>query len=95
MGFSNVKGFTFCTLQLVDSVHGLAITMGGDGVSNVSAGAGEGVGGMVNGAGLTSESIARSGACGSGSSVGAETHVDNELVVVGEFTEGDRGGFHK
>ena len=33
--------------------------MGGDGVSDVSAGAG----GMVNGAGLTSRSIARSGAC--------------------------------
>ena len=38
--------------------------MGGDGVSDISAGAGEGVGGMVNGAGLTSESIARLGASG-------------------------------
>ena len=35
--------------------------MGGNGVSDVSAGAGEGVGGVVNGAGLTSGSIARSG----------------------------------
>ena len=34
--------------------------MGGDGVSNDSAGAGEGVGRMVNGTGLTSGSIARS-----------------------------------
>ena len=35
--------------------------MGGDGVSDISAGAGEGVGGMVNGTGLTSGSIATSG----------------------------------
>ena len=35
--------------------------MGGDGVSDISVGAGEGVGGMVNGAGLISGSIARSG----------------------------------
>ena len=38
--------------------------MGGDGVSDISAGAGEGVGGLVNGAGLTSGSISRLGACG-------------------------------
>ena len=36
--------------------------MGGDGVSDI----GEGVGGMVNGTGLTLGSIARSGACGGG-----------------------------
>ena len=47
--------------------------MGGDGVCDVSAGVGEGVGGKVNGTDLTSGSIARSGACGGGSSVGAET----------------------
>ena len=46
--------------------------MVGDGVSD-SAGAGEGVGGMVNGAGLTSRSIARSWASEGGSTVGAET----------------------
>ena len=43
--------------------------MGGDGVSDISAGAGEGVGGVVNGAGLTSGSIARSGASGGGGTV--------------------------
>ena len=42
--------------------------MAGDGVSDISAGAGERLGGKVNGAGLTSGSIARSGACGSGDS---------------------------
>ena len=47
--------------------------MGGDGVSDISAGAGEGVGGMVNGAGFTLGSIARSGASGGGSTVGAKT----------------------
>ena len=35
---------------------------------DVSAGAGEGVDGMVNVAGLTSGSIVRSGACGGGDS---------------------------
>ena len=38
--------------------------MDGDAVSDVSAGAGSGDGGMVNGTGLISGSIARSGACG-------------------------------
>ena len=40
--------------------------MGGDGVSDISAGAGKEVGGMVNGTGLTLGSVARSGACGGG-----------------------------
>ena len=60
--------------------------MGDDGVSDVSAGAGEGVGRMVNGTSHTSGSIARLGACGGGSSVGAEIRVDNELVEVGGFS---------
>ena len=51
--------------------------MGGDGVSEISAGAGEGVGGMVNVAGLTLGSIARSGTNGGGSTVGTETCIDN------------------
>ena len=55
--------------------------MCGDGVSNISAG----VGGMVNGTGITSRSIARSGACGGGSSVGAESYVNNDLAEVGGF----------
>ena len=67
--------------------------MGGDGVSDISAGAGEGVGRMVDGAGLTSGSIARPGACGGGSSLGAETRVDNELAELGGFSEGGRWGF--
>ena len=69
--------------------------MGGDRVIDISAGAGEGVGGMANGAGLTSGSIARSGASGDDSTVGAETRVDNELAKVRGFSEGDRWGFGK
>ena len=65
--------------------------MGGNGVSDISAGAGEGVGGMVNGAGFASGSIARSGASGGGSTVGAETRID-ELAKVRGFSEGDRRG---
>ena len=60
--------------------------MGGDGVSDVSAGAGEGVGGMVNGTGLTSRSMARSGA------VGAEIHINNELADVRDFRKVTEGG---
>ena len=80
-------------LQLVD-LHGLKISMGGDRASDINAGASEGVCGMVNGAGLTSGSIARSGASGGGSTVGAETRV-NELAKVRVFSEGDRRGFGK
>ena len=65
--------------------------MGGDGVSDISAGAGEGVGRMVNGTGLTSGSIARSGVSEGGSTMGAETCVNNELAKVRGFSEGDRG----
>ena len=61
--------------------------MGGDGVSDISAGAGEGVGGMVNGAVLTSGSIARLGASGGGSTVGVETRVNNDLAKVRGFSE--------
>ena len=65
--------------------------MGGNGVSDISAG----VGGVVNGAGLTSGMIARSGASGGGSAVGMETRVDNELAKVRGFLEGDKRGFGK
>ena len=44
---------------------------------------------MVNGTGLTSGSIAWSGACGGGDCV------DNELVKVRGFSEGERVGFDK
>ena len=51
---------------------------------------------MVNGAGLTSGSIARSGASGSGSIVGAETRVDNELAKVRGFRKvTDRGSVRR
>ena len=69
--------------------------MGGDGVSDISEGASEGVGGMVNGAGFKSGSIARSGASGGGSTVEVETSVDNELAKVRGFLEGDRRWFGK
>ena len=64
--FSNEESITFSTLQLVDYVHGFTISMGGDGVNDFSMGAGEGVGGMVNGAGLISGSIAKLGDSGGG-----------------------------
>ena len=50
---------------------------------------------MVNGAGFTSGSIARSGVSGGGSTVGMETSVNNELAKVRGFLEGDRQFEHK
>ena len=69
--------------------------MGGNGVSDISTRAGEGGGEVVNGAGLTSGSTARSGASGGSSTVGMETGVANELAKVRGFSEGDRRGFGK
>ena len=69
--------------------------MGGDGVSDISTRAGEGVRGVMNGAGLTSGSIARSGASGGGSNVGTETRVDNELAKFGGFWKVTDGGLVK
>ena len=57
--------------------------MGGDGASDVNAGAGKQVRRMVNGTGFTLGSIARLGACEDGSSMGAETCIDNEMAEVG------------
>ena len=65
--------------------------MSSDGVSEVSAGAGERVGGVVNGTNLALGSIAGSGACGGGRSLGAETHVNNELAEVGGFGKDIQG----
>ena len=65
--------------------------MSSDGVSEVSARAG----GMVNGTSLASRSIAGSGACGNGSSVGAETCVKNELMEVVGFRKVTEGWFGK
>ena len=59
--------------------------MGSDGVSEIGAGAGERVGGTVNGTSLASEPIAGLGAGGGGRSVGTETSVHNELAEVGRF----------
>ena len=61
-----------------------------DGIRDVSAGAGERVGRMMNGTSLASRSIAGSGACGGDRSVGEETCVNNELAEVGGFLEGDQ-----
>ena len=56
--------------------------MGSYGVSDISAGAVEGVGGIMYGTGLTSGSITMLGAYRGGRSMGAETHIDNELAEV-------------
>ena len=69
--------------------------MSGNRVSDIGMRAGEGVSGLVNGAGLTSGLIARSGASGGGSTMWTKTGVDNELAKLRGFSEGDRRGFSK
>ena len=40
-GFSNVKSFSYITLELVDKVHRFAVSMGSYGVSEVGIWAGQ------------------------------------------------------
>ena len=80
--FSNVKSIA---LELVDKVHRLAVGMGSYGISEV--------GRRVNGAVLTTGSVAGSGASGGGRIVGAEAGFHNKLAKVRGFVESDRGGF--
>ena len=66
--------------------------MGGNGVSDISTRAGEGVGGVVNRAGLTSGSIARSGASGGGSTMGRRLVLTMSRRRLGGFRKvTDRG----
>ena len=66
--------------------------MGSDGVSEIDAGAGER---MVGWTSLTLGSSAGPGTCKGGRCDGAETFVHNELVEVGRFFQGNKGGFGK
>ena len=94
-GFSNVKYITFITLELVDKVHRHAVCMSSFGVSEIDTRAGERVNGRVNGASLTSGSIAGSGVSVDGWIMGMEASVYNKLAEVGRFAEGDRWRFAK
>ena len=60
--------------------------MGGDGVSDIGAGAGEGVGRMVNGTGLTS------GLLQGQEPVGTETHINNKVPFILEVGFESGGG---
>ena len=53
--FSNVKCFTFLTWELVNKVGRFAVGKGGDGISKVSVGASERLGGDVDGTSLAGE----------------------------------------
>jgi hypothetical protein len=54
--FPNVKSFTFFTLELVYQVGGFAICKSGDGISEAGVGAGERLGGDVDGTHLAGRS---------------------------------------
>ena len=77
--------FTFFTLELVYQVGGFAVGKGGDGISEASVGAGERLGGDVNGTCLAVE-----GSTGSGGGTRAE-----DLAEVGWFAEVDGGGIFR
>ena len=79
-GISNVKIIAYITLELVDKVHRLAISMSSYGVSEV----GERAAGRVNGAGLTPGSVAGFGATGGGRIMEVETSLHNKLGVCGK-----------
>ena len=59
-------------MELVDKVHRLAVSMGSYGISEVGTWAGGRVDRRVNWAGLTTGSVAGSGAGGGGRIMGAE-----------------------
>ena len=84
-GFFDVKSTAYITLELVNKVHRLAVSMGIYEVSEVSTRAGR----RVNGAGLTPRSVAGSGASVGGMIMGVEARVHNELVEVRRFAESD------
>ena len=65
--------------------------MGGDGVSDVSAGAGKGVDGMVNGKVFNIGVYCKVGSLSGWQFCGVETRVNNVGRDWG-FSEGDRGG---
>ena len=68
--FSNVKSFTFFTLELVYQVGGFAVGKGGDGISEAGAGAGERLGRDVDGTRLAASTVAGEGSTSSGGGQG-------------------------
>ena len=68
--------------------------MGGYGVGEIGTGTSEHVDRMVNGTSLTTGSAAGLEASEGDWILGAETGVNNELVMVGRFAESDRGWFY-
>ena len=82
MGFSDVKHIAFSTLELVDLVHRLAVSMASYGMREVCTGAGERIGRMVNGTSFAPGL----------EPVGVETGVNDELVEVECFWKVTEGG---
>ena len=70
--FPNVKSFTFFTLELVYQVGGFAVSKGGDGISEAGVGAGERLGGDVDGTCLAAGMVAGEGSTGGGRGTRAE-----------------------
>ena len=86
--FSNVKSFTFFTLELVYQVRGFAVDKGGDRISEAGVGAGEQLGGDVDGTGVAVGMVAGEESTGGGGRTRAE-----DLAEVGWFADLDSGGY--
>ena len=86
--FSNAKSFTFFTLELVHQVKRFAVGKGGDGISKACVGAGERLGGAVDGTGLAASTVAGEGSTSSGEGTRAE-----DLAEVEWSAEVDGGGY--
>ena len=86
--FPNVKSFTVFTLELVYEVGGFSVSKGGDGISEAGVGAGERLGGDVDGTCLAAGMVAAKGSTGGGGGTRAEN-----LTEVGRFAEVDGGGY--
>ena len=72
---------------MVYHVGGFAVGKGGDGISEARVGAGERLGGDVDGTSLAAGTVAGEGSTGCGGGTGAE-----DLAEVGCFAKVDSGG---
>ena len=75
-------------MELVYQVGGFAVGKGGDGISEAGVGAGERLGGDVDGTCLSAGTVVGEGSTGSGGGTRAEV-----LAEVGCFAEVDGGGY--
>ena len=88
--FSNVKCFTFFTLELIYNVGMFAVDKGGDGISEAGVGAGERLCGNVDGTRLAAGTVAGEGSTSGGGRTRAE-----DLAEFRQFVKVECGGIFR